>query len=248
MKTQRICCLSGTTLKLIAAVSMLIDHIGVILFPAVPVLRVIGRLAFPLFAFMIAEGADYTRNKLRYFLMVLVLGVLCQAVYFAVGGEPYMNVLITFAIAILLIYALQYAKRTLLREGATWAARILACALPILATGATYVFCRFVTVDYGFVGCTMPLLAALPSFRGMEAPARLTRIDTIPIRAMMLIVGLVPLCIQNWPVQLSSLLAIPLLFLYSGKRGRLRMKYFFYVFYPLHLALLYGIHMLILLF
>ncbi len=236
--------LSGNALKLIAALSMLLDHIGSIFFPEAMLFRILGRLAFPLFAFMIAEGASYTRNKLRYFLGIAALGALCQAVYFLAEESLYMNVLITFSISILLIYALQYAKGVLLREGVTTATRAFACALPLLAVAAAFLLCRFVSVDYGFSGCTVPLLASLLSFRGLPVGERLARLDTVPLRALSMLFGLLPLCI-GVPIQLVSLLAIPLLFLYSGERGRYRMKYFFYLFYPLHLAFLWGIYLLL---
>ena len=58
--------LSGNMLKILGAVFMLIDHIGVVFFPEVKILRILGRISFPIFAFMIAEGCRYTRNKLRY--------------------------------------------------------------------------------------------------------------------------------------------------------------------------------------
>jgi hypothetical protein len=57
--------LTGNQLKLIAAGAMLADHVGLMFFPEAELLRIIGRLAFPIFAFMIAEGCKYTRNKLR---------------------------------------------------------------------------------------------------------------------------------------------------------------------------------------
>lgn len=69
--------LNATQLKLIAAFTMLLDHAGALLFPEVMILRVIGRLAYPLFAFMIAEGCRHTRNKLRYFLLIFGLGLAC---------------------------------------------------------------------------------------------------------------------------------------------------------------------------
>ena len=59
--------LSGNMLKVIAAITMTVDHIGVIFFPSSNILRIIGRIAFPIFAFMIAEGCKYTKNKFRYF-------------------------------------------------------------------------------------------------------------------------------------------------------------------------------------
>ena len=65
--------LTGNALKLIAAFAMVCDHAGLMLFPQVPILRVIGRLAYPIFAFMIAEGCRYTRNKKRYLGLLLAL-------------------------------------------------------------------------------------------------------------------------------------------------------------------------------
>ena len=73
--------LSGNALKIIAAISMVIDHTGVIFFPDVLIFRIIGRLGLPIFAFMIAEGCRYTKNKLKYFLSLLILGTACQLVY-----------------------------------------------------------------------------------------------------------------------------------------------------------------------
>lgn len=59
--------LTKNQLKILAMVCMTIDHIGAMLFPQAVWLRVIGRLAFPLFSYCIAEGCRYTRNKARYF-------------------------------------------------------------------------------------------------------------------------------------------------------------------------------------
>ena len=67
--------LSGNALKIIACVSMFIDHASLMLFPEIIWLRYIGRLAFPIFAFLISEGCRYTKNKLNYFLSVFILGV-----------------------------------------------------------------------------------------------------------------------------------------------------------------------------
>ena len=60
---------SSSTLKLLACLFMLIDHAGLLLFPRYKIFRIIGRLAFPIFAYLIAEGCRYTRNKLKHFLL-----------------------------------------------------------------------------------------------------------------------------------------------------------------------------------
>ena len=54
--------LSSNILKIVACISMLLDHIGFIFFPQYIIFRILGRVAFPIFAFMIAEGCYYTKN------------------------------------------------------------------------------------------------------------------------------------------------------------------------------------------
>lgn len=67
--------LSGNALKIIACVSMLVDHIGMILFPDVVALRIVGCLAMPLFAFTFAEGCYYSHKRSARFALILILGV-----------------------------------------------------------------------------------------------------------------------------------------------------------------------------
>ena len=92
--------LNGFHLKLIAACTMFIDHMGHTLFPTVLWLRCIGRLAFPIFCFLIAEGCVYTRDRRKYALRLLVFALLSEVPFdLMVGGTvwyPYsQNVLWT---------------------------------------------------------------------------------------------------------------------------------------------------------
>lgn len=72
--------MNATTLKIIGMIAMTIDHIGYFLFPQSVGFRVIGRIAYPIFAYMIAEGCRYTRNKARYFLSIFCIGCVCSLV------------------------------------------------------------------------------------------------------------------------------------------------------------------------
>ncbi|MBQ8402939.1 MAG: hypothetical protein IJX55_00760, partial [Clostridia bacterium] len=92
-------------MKIIAALAMFIDHAGYLMFPQYDILRIIGRMAFPIFAFMIAEGCKYTKNKARYFFTVFGLAAICQTVYYIFDKSLFMSVLISFSLAILMIYA-----------------------------------------------------------------------------------------------------------------------------------------------
>ena len=73
--------LSGNTLKILACIAMVIDHVGVLFFPSNMLYRKIGRLALPLFAFLLAEGCKYTRNKKKHFFLLAFFAGVCQCVY-----------------------------------------------------------------------------------------------------------------------------------------------------------------------
>ena len=109
--------LSGNILKIIAAICMALDHIGFVFFPRVLFFRIAGRISFPIFAFMIAEGCKYTKNKLRYFLTIALLGCIFQVVFYIVEQSFYLGVLITFSLGILAVYSLIFAKKAWLSGG-----------------------------------------------------------------------------------------------------------------------------------
>lgn len=239
--------LSSNMIKIIAAIAMLIDHVGLILFPRVYVLRYIGRLAFPMFAFMIAEGAKYTRSKLKYFLNVFLVGVICQIVnYIFNSGSLEMCSLITFSVSILLLYLMFFSKKIFFNEKLHMALRIGAPVLIMsMAIILVYFLNRYVDLDYGFWGCLLPLFAGLLDFRGIEVPEFFRRLDSFYARLFVFGIGVWRLSHFYGGAQYLGLLCLPLLLLYSEKRGTLKMKYFFYLFFPIHLALIYGIAVLI---
>ena len=245
MKIKNFGILSGNALKIIAALSMLIDHIGVMFFPQVKILRIIGRIAMPIFSFMIAEGARYTRNKARYFLTVFGLAAVCQLVYFLYDGDTYMSILVTFSLSILTIYALDFFKESLFSFEATALRKILSCLLFLSVVTVVYYLNTILEIDYGFLGCMLPVFASV-----FHAPKNcdvefLKKLDVMYIHLLMLSVGLVCLALSSGGTQPWSLLALPFLALYSGKRGKTNMKYFFYIFYPAHLLILEGINIFI---
>ncbi len=235
--------LSGNALKLIAAISMTLDHIGVILFPKIFVFRILGRLAFPIFAFFIAEGCRYTKNRMRYLATLAGMAAVFQIVYYVVTKSLYMSIFVTFSLSVSLIYLLDEWKKSLLNEQTkTWQRLLLAGAF-LLALVATYLLNYFFLIDYGFWGCATPLFASL--FHGTGE--KLAFLDRLPCRLLAMALPLLGLAFFNptLSVQWCGLFALPLLLLYSGKRGRYKMKYFFYIFYPAHLVLLYAISYLL---
>lgn len=219
--------LSGNALKLLAALFMTIDHAGVLLLPHVIVLRILGRLALPIFAFMIAEGCRYTRNRLRYFGSVFALGVLCQIVYYLAERSLYFSILITFSLSIATIYALQDWKD----QKTTRSALVF-----FGAVAGVYALNRVFVIDYGFWGCMLPVFAAAFQKTAWDRPW---------VNLGMLGLGLLVLAADLGQIQYYALPALPLLACYNGRRGRWKLKYFFYLFYPIHLVLLQGIALLL---
>ncbi len=238
--------MSGNALKILAALSMLIDHVGLMFFPNEIIFRIIGRLAFPIFAFMISEGARYTKNKLRYFLLMFSLAAVCQVVYyFFDDGNLYMCILVTFSLSILLIYALRLLKVAVFSMGTSIFKKILALLFFLACLSGVCLLNIFFEIDYGFGGIVVPVFASLFDFRGIDVPDSIRWLDCIPMRLVALSVGLLLLALGTGVIQFFSLLALIPLFLYSGKRGKYKMKYFFYLFYPLHLVALEAIYIVL---
>lgn len=73
--------ISQEGLKLLACMTMLLDHIGAVFFPTCQWMRMIGRISFPLYAFLLAEGVHYTRNPVKYGLRLLLVAVLTELPY-----------------------------------------------------------------------------------------------------------------------------------------------------------------------
>ena len=101
MEVENMKRLNGNQLKIIALVTMTIDHVGMYLLPQFVILRIIGRLSMPIFAYMIAEGCRYTKNKKYYLLLTLGVGLICQVVYWIAMQSLYQCILITFSLSIL---------------------------------------------------------------------------------------------------------------------------------------------------
>ncbi|MBQ3011913.1 MAG: hypothetical protein IJD74_00065 [Clostridia bacterium] len=239
--------LSNNALKILASLFMISDHVGVILFPNIIWLRIVGRLAFPIFAYLIAEGAKYTRSKVRHFLTMLAFALVIQVVYFIYEPSNEMSVLVTFTLSLAVIYALEFFKSALFSASAKTSKKLLGALLFFGSIAAVCALSLVLDLDYGAEGALLPVFPALfttPKTDG-EPPAIFNQLDTKCFRILATALGTLALAIADGGIQYLGLCAIPLLFLYSEQRGRLKMKYFFYIFYPAHLLLIYAISMMI---
>lgn len=229
--------LSGNIIKILACVFMFIDHLGYIFFPKQIIFRIIGRIAFPLFAFMISEGARYTRNKVRYFITVAAEALIIELVYLMLFGRLAMSVFLTFSFSIPMIYALDGFKEKLFSDKGV-RVKVPAGVIFLASVAITFTVSNFIKFDYGFCGALVPVAASLFSMP-KNAPDILKRLDCIFCRVLLTAAALFVLTLEiKAKIQIYSLMAVPFLLFYSGKRGKANIKYFFYLFYPLHLAFL----------
>lgn len=88
-------------IKLLAALLMVCDHIGAVIFPKILILRFLGRLSFPLFAWLIGQGEKYTNNFKVYLLRLIILGVVSQPIYYLTFHSSALNILATLAFGLL---------------------------------------------------------------------------------------------------------------------------------------------------
>lgn len=229
--------LSGFQLKILACIFMLIDHVGYLLLPQFEILRVIGRLAFPLFAYFIAEGCRYTKNKLKRFLSVFVLGILCEIAYVVFAGNGAGNILLTFSVSILLIYILSYTKKMFIKNVALGFVYLL---LFVLSLVIAYFCCKYLGLDYGFFGVLTPVLVIAFDDMGEWSNKLYKMIDRKLVSLSMFSLGLLLVAMfeVSMECQIYSLFSVVLLMFYNGKRGKYSFKYGFYLFYPLHLFVL----------
>ncbi|MBR5192099.1 MAG: hypothetical protein IKW33_01650 [Clostridia bacterium] len=235
--------LSSNVIKVLASIFMVIDHVGYILFPELTILRILGRLSMPLFAFMIAEGAYYTKNKIKYFSLIFVLGLIFQVVFYVAEQSLYMGILITFSISILIIYALQFFQLKL--NNGSLLEKIYSILLFALLVALTYWLNIVLQIDYGFWGCLLPVFGSVLRIKSTKPNGTKICFNVNLINLLTFAIGLTLLCLFSGGIQYYALLTLPILFFYSGKRGKFNLKYFFYIFYPAHMVIIYGIAFLL---
>lgn len=201
---------------------MTIDHVGAVLYPEFQILRIIGRISFPLFAYLLILGMESTRNIFNYFVRLFVFALISQVPFFlAIGIGPFESLNIFFTLSFGLLFVYFFKKNS-------WIAFI-----PIFIS---FIF-NFDYNIYGIaiIGCMYILNKNIKFGAG-------------------LLILLNTLFLLPWNNQFLSLLALPLIVLHntgslsSRKEVDIEFKiplwrkYFFYIYYPLHLMLIFIIN------
>ena len=213
--------LSGSKLKVIALVSMVTDHCAYYLMEhgthLYEIMRCFGRIAFPVFAFLIAEGFRHTRNRMKYFLQLLGFAIVSEVPWYLLNGsDGTHNVLFTLALGVMALAAFEALKK----DG-------ILCGAVILSIAG---FAFWSGVDYQWRGVSIIVVFYL-----------LGEVQPIPFpygRKTQLFCAF-PMMMHYGIV--GALLACLVIAFYDGTRGFIHgkvAKYGFYAFYPVHLCLL----------
>ena len=206
-------------IKIMAILSMFIDHVGVIFFPQQVIFRIIGRIAFPLFAYQIGVGFTHTRNEKKYFLRLLLFGAAIQLFYMLVapitGEYPWnLNIFFTLALGVAAIFS--YERK--------W--YILFLCMIIMPSVLTLT--NSINVDYGTYGILLIFImyAQKDDFRKLALyTTGLTFAFCFVVGSYIQVYCVAALLFIVKPFSLKAYIPSSV----------------FYIFYPLHLAILYGI-------
>lgn len=208
-------------LKLIALTSMIIDHYGAIFQSGVDIYRIIGRLAFPIYSFLLVEGYTHTKNVKKYASRLLLFAIVSELPFdLAFYGKlefTHQNIFFTLFIGLIVIYLLDN------KEGKYNFNNNL------LILGAGFI-ALLTSVDYNFVG----IIYILTFYYTKHYP------NPKKIYNQALIIFLTNLFILGFRQQFA-LLALSLIYFYNGNLGPKNkfLQVLFYAAYPLHLIIFY---------
>ncbi|WP_280121227.1 TraX family protein [Duncaniella muricolitica] len=221
--------LSGSALKILAVISMMADHCAYFLLEhdsaLYEPLRCFGRIAFPVFAFLVAEGFANSRNRMRYFLMLVCFGIVSELPWYLLNGaDGTHNVMFTLALG---VAALTMFDR-LCEHG----------PIAFLSVALTAAAAWWLKTDYDWRGVLMIVLFYILRYRTIRPWLERQHI-CFPSQALLQIIFTIPLMAHYGLT--GAILAGAVIFLYDGTRGFIRgrtAKYAFYAIYPVHLLLI----------
>lgn len=249
-------------IKLIAITSMVIDHVGLFFFPQILLFRIVGRLAFPLFAWLIANGAYYSKNIKIYLTRLFLFALVAQIPFILINrlNDPsfwQLNVLFTLFLGLLAIVLMRKSENTLISlliviiiAGIAFVLNTEYSAMGILAIVSFYLslknmkkmivlqICIFVL----FSIAAILFLIAITGTVNPTIPGIFLNLCSRghPGTCFKLSVALPPNFIALILIEPLGLFSLFFIAAYRNQEGR-KMKYFFYWFYPIHLAVLYFI-------
>ncbi len=219
--------MTNTQLKVIAIVTMFIDHMGAVLFPEIMIFRMIGRLAFPIFAFLLVEGYFHTRDVKKYLVRLGLFAIIAEvpfdlAFFYQPFAWEHQNIFFTLFLALIAIWVFDTMKDK--NIFVAWGSLFLICLISALM-GTDYDILGVITMFFFY-------------YHRDDRKRALFSVAALHIVYGILGTGIIQ---GEFYIRgaIQSLAAVSMLLIvrYNGEKGK-SLKYFFYAFYPVHLLLL----------
>ncbi|WP_298843210.1 TraX family protein [Clostridium sp.] len=235
--------MTTSMLKFIACLLMLIDHMGAVFFPRIIILRMIGRISYPIFAYLIAIGYCKTSSFYKYICRLLIFALVSQIpfslvfserikihsffdFFIFIFGRPYLhlNIFFTLAIGLIAIRVWDIVKSLLFKT------------MTILGLG---IIAEIFNTDYGLYG--VAIILAFYIFIDSKVKIVISQVIVYlvfsALQILLYVYEIQGKAINiSWFIQMLSLLSLIFIFKYNGHKGR-DLRYVFYAFYPIHLLI-----------
>ena len=239
--------MTTTALKIIALITMLIDHVGAIFFPELTFLRYIGRISFPLYAFLVSEGVAHTSSKQNYAIRLIGFAILSEVPYDLAFHSSFwypsnQNVLFELFAGMIALWTLDSALKKKKYLNLLF--------VPLIA-----IISELLGFSYGIYGIILmvafyllrkiPILSAIVGavitfvFNGLTQYALFGPGSLVSVGILSLVsIGYLEVLTLNY-VQLWAMLGSLFIAFYNGKEDKNGLKWLFYAVYPLHLLALW---------
>lgn len=221
--------MNRNVLKIIALISMFIDHIGLVFFPDYIVFRLLGRISFPIFAFFVAEGWFYTKSKKKYALLMFIF-MLISWVPYCLALDVLFYQLNIMGVFLLSIFGMFLIDRIRLNN---------ARKITYMCSFCMFLFVCFILEGFGILA-TGVLGVVLPiAFYALKERkiARFLGAFAILFAMSITIILTEPISFFAFR-QFFAIFALIFIWLYNYSVGKFKLKYLFYISYPLHLILI----------
>ena len=210
-------------IELVAVVSMIIDHVGFVFFPEMIIFQIIGRLSFPLYAYLIALGYSRTKNSIIYFFRVLVLAIVSQWFFNYLISPIKLNVCFTLSFSIISLIVFELNK---INKALKMFLYILILFLSLL-----------LGCEYGSYGILLVLLFHLYIKNQHDKTYKIYAITSI---ILLIIVSMFVFSFSI--IHLYSILSLPIILLTPKNIQKIKVnsiKHINYLVYPLHLLIMF---------
>ncbi len=237
------------SLKVIALTTMLIDHIGAIFFPQYVWLRLIGRISFPIYAFLLSEGFIHTHSRTKYAARLFVFGIISEvphdlAFYQKIIDFSNLNIMFELYLGVLALSAVEIIMD---KKYKVYARSLAALMLAVILFVSSYF-----NTSYGIYGIVLIISCYIfkndrrsQAFFGAAVSIGFNSFKKVSLGINAFSGDLMRIFNYN-PIQSYAAIASVPIFLYNGERGyKSKLKWFFYAFYPAHLIILYLIKLCI---